>query len=239
MKKTIMILTVILSALLSYGVTVDEIIEEMDRNMVYNNMKFEAEMTIKEGSDIRIMKMDIYMKDEDNVLIEINQSSTGHINRFMKKEGQMWLYIPSAGRSIRIKGHMLKEGFMGSDFSYEDMSENQRSDELYSLELIHSDTLYVVDMTAKSKDAPYKHVKAYIRKDIFLPVKEEIYSSSGRLLKEFFIDNYTEKQGRYIPTEMRMYDNLKQDSYTKVKYTDVEMNAGISNQYFTKTYFER
>ncbi|MFO8061662.1 MAG: outer membrane lipoprotein-sorting protein [bacterium] len=239
MKKILIIMILLLSYVLSSAITVDEIIEKMDRNMVFENMKFDAEMTIKEDSDIRTMKMDIYMKDENNVLIEINQSSTGHINRFMKKEGQMWLYIPSAGRSIRIKGHMLKEGFMGSDFSYEDMSENQHSDELYSLDLTYSDTLYVVDMKAKSKEAPYKHVKAYIRKDIFLPVKEEIYSSSGRLLKEFFIEDYTEKQGRYIPTEMRMHDNLKQDSYTKIKYTDVEMNAGISNQYFTKTYFER
>ena len=124
--------------------TVEEIFDKVDENMIYKNMKFTAKMNIFEHNENRELSMDIFMRDENNILIEIFASSSGHTNRFMKKNDQMWLYIPNAGKAIRIKGHMLKEGFMGSDFSYEDMSENRKTNDLYNMELLSEDTLYII-----------------------------------------------------------------------------------------------
>lgn len=221
------------------AITVDEIIDKVDDNMVYSDMKFTATMNIIENNEERSMTMDIFLMDESNVLIEVLTSSTGHTNRFLKKRDQMWLYIPSAGHSIRIKGHMLKEGFMGSDFSYEDMSENRSTGELYDMELISEDTLYVIKLTAKSEDAPYKMKMEYISKDVFLPIKEEIYSSTGRLLKEFYIMDYKAIGNRYIPKTMEMYDLLQQGSRTEIIYDEINVNANLPEHYFSKAYLER
>ena len=234
-----MILPLIITVLIINALSVDDIIDKVDNNMVYKDMKMTATMNVMEDGEERSMTMDIYMKDEENILIEITASTSGHINRFMKKNDQMWLYIPSAGQSIRIKGHMLKEGFMGSDFSYEDMAENRETSELYSMELLEDDTLYIIKLTAKSPDAPYKMKMEYIAKEIFLPVKEEIYSSTGKLLKEFYISDYKHINGKYIPTRMNMVDQLKQGSTTEILYDDISLNAGLPESYFQKAYLER
>lgn len=237
--KATLVLLILISVIFLHAVTVAEIIDRVDENMVYRDMKFTASMTITENNEQRSMTMNIFLKDEDNVLIEVLTSTTGHTNRFMKKKDQMWLYIPSAGHSIRIKGHMLKEGFMGSDFSYEDMSENRSTDDLYDMELISEDTLYIIKLTAKSEDAPYKMKMEYISKDSYLPVKEEIYSSTGRLLKEFYIMDYEYTDNRYIPTKMVMYDLLQQGSSTEIKYDEIDVNANLQEHYFSKAYLER
>lgn len=239
MKKCMLLSMILLAVTGLQALTVDEIISKVDNNMVSRNMIYKADMTITDGSDIRDMSMDIYFKDEDNALIEVIESSTGHTNRVLKKDGQMFLYIPSAGVSIKIKGHMIKEGFMGSDFSYEDISENRKISELYDTELIESDSMYIIVMKAKVNEAPYKMKKSYIRKDIFLPLKEEIYSSSERLLKVFEILNYKKINDKYIPTDMTMKDMLKENSITEIKYTDVKIKDRLDDKYFQKSYFER
>lgn len=239
MKKYILFSMILLAVTGIQALTVDEIISKVDNNMVSRNMVYKADMTITDGGDIRDMSMDIFFKDEDNALIEVIESSTGHTNRVLKKDGQMFLYIPSAGVSIKIKGHMIKEGFMGSDFSYEDISENRKISELYDTELIESDSMYIIVMKAKVNEAPYKMKKSYIKKDIFLPMKEEIYSSSERLLKVFEILDYKKINEKYIPTDMTMRDMLKENSITEIKYTDVKIKDRLDDKYFQKSYFER
>lgn len=239
MKKNIVIIIILCSFVSIWAITVDEIIEKTDRNMVSKNIIYKANMIITENEDVREMAMDIFFKDENNTLIEIIESSTGHTNRVLKKDGQMFLYIPSAGVSIKIKGHMIKEGFMGSDFSYEDISENRKISELYDTELIESDSMYIIYMTAKVNEAPYKIKKSYIRKDVFLPIREEIYSSSERLLKVFEILDYRKIGDKYIPTDMIMKDLLKQGSMTEIIYTDVKIKDKLNDKYFQKSYFER
>ncbi len=238
MKRNLLIIMFI-SSIFIFSMTVEEIFDKVDENMIYKNMKFTAKMNIFEHNENRELSMDIFMRDENNILIEIFASSSGHTNRFMKKNDQMWLYIPNAGKAIRIKGHMLKEGFMGSDFSYEDMSENRKTNDLYNMELLSEDTLYIIKLTAKSSDAPYKIKMVYVKKDIFIPIREEIYSSSERLLKELIINEYKKIGEKYIPTSMLMYDKLKQNSKTEIVYENIEMNAGIDDKYFQKSYFER
>ena len=239
MKRYMPLLIMILIFQSVHAITVDEIIAKVDTNMVSNNMIYKAKMTVSDPDDTREMTMDIYFKDADNVLIEVIESSTGHTNRVLKKDGQMFLYIPSAGISIKIKGHMIKEGFMGSDFSYEDISENRKISDLYDTELIESDSMYIINMKAKVNEAPYKIKKSYIRKDIFLPMREEIYSSSERLLKVFEILDYKKIGSKYIPTNMTMKDMLKEGSMTQIIYTDVKIKDKLDDKYFQKSYFER
>jgi len=207
----------ILFILISTAVSAKEmnsVLEKVQNNMQIKNVIYSAVMTVEEDGSKREMEMKIYIKDENNVYIEVLESSVGHTSRVLRKDGQFWLYIPSAGRSVRIKGHMLKDGFMGSNFTYEDMSEYRKLQDLYNVSMLEEDSFYILTMKAKVDDAPYKMKKSYIRKDIFLPAREEIYSSSERLLKEFIVQEYIVRDSKNIPSKLLMHDMLKQDGYT-------------------------
>lgn len=219
--------------------TLENVLERVERNMQVKNVIYTAVMNVVSAGEERSMSMGIYIKDENSVYIEVNESSVGHTSRVLRKDGQFWLYIPSAGRSVRIKGHMMKDGFMGSDFTYEDMSEYRKLEDLYDITMEENDSLYILTMNAAAEDAPYKMKKSYIRKDIYLPSKEEIYSSSGRLLKEFEVLEYAEKDGRNIPSRILMKDMLKQGGYTEIIYNEIKILKNLDSKYFQKTYLER
>jgi len=240
MKKyfSFCILFILLSTTLS-AIEMDLVLEKVQNNMQVKNVIYSAVMTVEEVGSKREMEMSIYIKNENNVYIEVLESSVGHTSRVLRKDGQFWLYIPSAGRSVKIKGHMLKDGFMGSNFTYEDMSEYRKLEDLYNISMQDEDSFYVLTMKAKVDDAPYKMKKSYIRKDIFLPAREEIYSSSERLLKEFIIQEYVVRASKNIPSKMIMHDMLRQGEYTEIVYKQIVLVNSLDSKYFQKTYLER
>ena len=56
--------------------------------------------------------------------------------KLLRKEDNLWLYMPRAERVQKISGHMLRQGMMGSDMSYEDMLEAADFEERYEAEVI-------------------------------------------------------------------------------------------------------
>lgn len=239
MKKYIII---ILFLFYSFSIFADDaktIIQKVEKNLSVKNVIYKARMVVDENESKRSMDMVIYVKNEKNVYVEVLSSTDGNRSRFLKKDNSMWLFLPTAGRSVLIKGHMLKEGFMGSAFSYEDISERRKLTDIYSIDLSEDDNFYILSMKAKVDDAPYKLKKSYVRKDIYLPYKEEIYSSSGRLLKEFFIEDYEKIKNIYFPKKIIMKDLLQSNNITTVEYTEIDLKDNLSDSYFTKTYLER
>ncbi|HAF07401.1 MAG: outer membrane lipoprotein-sorting protein [bacterium] len=237
-KKIILFLSLIFSILL-FSYDTDYILERVEKNLSVKNVIYKAYMKIEDEESTRMMELLLYFKDERNVYVEVTSSSDGNRSRFLKKGNSMWLYLTPAGRSVLIKGHMLKEGFMGSSFSYEDISENRKLREIYDITVSEDEKYYILEMRAKVDDAPYKFKKSYVRKDIFLPYKEEIYSSSNRLLKEFYIEEYEKIKDIYFPKKVVMKDLLQKKNFTTVEYREIKLKDKLSDNYFTKTYLER
>lgn len=237
-KKNLFLLSIFLFIII-YGETLENIIDKVERNLSVKNVVYKAKMKIEESDNIREMELLLYIKDEKNIYVEVLTSTDGNRSRFLKKDNSMWLYLTSAGRSVLIKGHMLKEGFMGSSFSYEDISEKRKLKDLYDISLIEDEKYYILEMKAKVNDAPYKYKKSYVRKDIYLPYKEEIYSSSNRLLKEFYIEEYEKIKDIYFPKKVVMKDLLQKKNITTIEYKEISLKEKLSDNYFTKSYLER
>jgi len=239
MKRIMIVFASMFLSFATFSITMDEVMEKVEKNMIHTKVTYISTMKVTSDDGERTIKMKMYVKDKANVLVEVIESSEGGKSRFLKKDDAMWLFIPAAGRSVLIKGHMLKEGFMGSTFSYEDISEVRKLRDIYDIELEEDSLYYVLTMTAKVDNAPYKLKKSYVMKDVFLPKREEIYSSSNRLLKEIEIVDYIEIEGINIPTKLFMRDLLQKNNFTEITYKKIDLTTKIPDSYFTKTFLER
>ena len=102
----------------------------MDKNSVFEKMEYNGKMTIKKKKKVRTKSMHIYAEGEEKSLIEFtNPEDDG--TRYLRLTGELWMYFPDAEEIIKISGHMLRESMMGSDFSYEDMVDNEALLEKY------------------------------------------------------------------------------------------------------------
>jgi len=107
-------------------------------------------------------------------------------SRFLRRGDAMWIFLPRVGKSVRIQGHMLRQGIMGSDFSYGDASENPSMVEDYDaalegVEEVDDRPAYVLYLTAKRDDLSYQYRRIWIDTERWVPLKQDLFARSGKL----------------------------------------------------------
>ena len=234
------IISVLFSSLIiapALEMTAEEIINKRDDNEYFDSVRIEAEMIIVSGSR-KITKTMTALSDKKNSLVEFtNPQDRG--TKFLKREDNLWMFFPDAEDIVKISGHMLNQGMMGSDFSYQDIMESDKLTDLYDFKILKEEELngrpcYVLEGIAREgvKVSYYRRV-SWVDKERFIGLKEELYAQSGRLIKETKINEINEIEERWIPIDSVMEDKLRKNTYTEFKITQIDFNPEIPEETFS------
>jgi outer membrane lipoprotein-sorting protein len=181
------------------------------------------------------------------MFLAIDQAFTEYLSppreagtKMLKLYDKLWTYSPQTDRVIQISGHMLRQSVMGSDMSYNDMMEDRPLEELYKATLEGSTLIdgrdhWIMHLEAKVKGLSYPKRRAWIDKEFLLPMKEELYAKSGKLLKTSTMDGIKKVQGRWFPSRFIFKDELKRNSKgTEWLIDDIEFDVDIPESRFSK-----
>ncbi len=160
--------------------------------------------------------------------------------KMLKLGDKLWTYSPQTDRVIQISGHMLRQSVMGSDMSYNDMMEDRPLIELYEATLEGSVEIdgrghWIMLLEAKVKGLSYPKRRAWIDMEYLLPMKEEFYAKSGKLLKTSTMDGIKKVQGRWFPSRFVFKDELIRNSKgTEWIIDEIEFDVNIPDSRFSK-----
>jgi outer membrane lipoprotein-sorting protein len=149
------------------------------------------------------------------------------------------MYSPSTDRIIKISGHMLRQSVMGSDLSYEDMLEDKKLTDNYDAEVTGTEDIdgfscWVLKLTAKTTDVAYHSRKMWVDKSRMIPLKEELYARSGKLLKKTELKDIQKMQGRWFPKRIIFKDMLKKGGGTEFVIEAIQFDVDIPEHIFSK-----
>jgi outer membrane lipoprotein-sorting protein len=160
--------------------------------------------------------------------------------KILKIEDIVKIYYPSAERIMRLSGHMLRQSMMGSDFSFEDMTERSKklreeyTAELTGEEMVGEYLCYQVTLVSKIPKQTYYTRKVWVDKQRFLGLKEELYSKSGKLLKVMTVDEIKTYRKRFYPTRVTLKDKLRANSKTEMIITRIDFDVPIPSGTFSE-----
>ena len=219
--------------------TGEEILKRVDDNIGSDNKISTAEMTIHGRRGSRTIKSKSWIHGEDKSFTEYLAPAREAGTKMLKLEDQLWTYIPSTDRTIKISGHMLRQSVMGSDLSYEDMMEDPELLNLYDANVTGEETYlerpcWVLELTAKVDDISYASRKIWVDKERYVSLREDRFARSGKLLKTFEVKEVRQIQNRWVPVHMVFKDVLKSGEGTEFKIETIEFNADIPDVVFTK-----
>jgi outer membrane lipoprotein-sorting protein len=151
----------------------------------------------------------------------------------------MYIYLPSYAKVRRIASHVKNTSFAGTDFTYEDM-EAVKFSQKYNAQLLREENSnYVVQLTPKPGiRSDYSKLIMWIRKDIFFPVKVEMYDRGGNLYKLMTRSGIEKIDGYWVSKEAEM-KNVKTGDSSKMIFQDIKFDSGLSDSIFTKQYLSR
>ncbi len=180
--------------------TVQDIIKAMDDNLNAKSRVLTSKMIVHGRRTSRTI-------ESRNWVVGIDQAFTEYLSppreagtKMLKLFDKLWTYSPQTDRVIQISGHMLRQSVMGSDMSYNDMMEDRPLEELYEATLEGSIDIdgrdhWIMFLEARVKGLSYPKRRAWIDKEYLLPMKEELYAKSGKLLKTSTMDGIKKVQG--------------------------------------------
>ena len=220
--------------------SVKDIIKAMDKNLNAKSRVLTSKMVVHGRRSSRTI-------ESKNWVVGIDQAFTEYLSppreagtKMLKLNDKLWTYSPQADRVIQISGHMLRQSVMGSDMSYNDMMEDRPLEEMYDAKLKGSAELngrdhWVMVLEAKIKGLAYHKRKAWIDKEYLLPMKEELYAKSGKLLKTSTMTDVKKIQGRWFPSRFNFKDELKRNSKgTEWVIDDIQFDIHIPKSRFSK-----
>ncbi len=237
----LLIISLLLLPGLSFSITAGEIVSSIDKNMVFDTEKAKAVMVInREGKKLtKTMVITGEKKGKGNeFFIEFTNPEDKGV-KYLKIDNEMWIYLPDADDILKISGHMLRQGMMGSDVSYEDMMRDEDYLSRYSCVMeietnVGGSKCYAVVLTAKVEDVTYYRERLVVDEEKMVAVERDLYAKSGRLLKIFTQGGIKSFKGRYYPTFLTIRDMTRVDSLTTIEMSDLEFDISLPGGVFSK-----
>jgi outer membrane lipoprotein-sorting protein len=158
-----------------------------------------------------------------------------HGNR--ETSDDQWIFLPAERRVKRIVGSGRSGSFVGSEFAYEDMLEQELAKFGYRW-LSDEACCHVVERTPKTSSG-YSKQRVWYNKSNYTVAKIEYYNRGGTLLKVMSAAGYRQYNGRFWrPATMTMLNRLT-GKQTTLSWSKYRFAVGLDAGDFTTRALER
>lgn len=239
----------------SYAFTPEEIMKKSQAAFLYQGKDFKARVMMRlasKGGQERTRELTMLRKNfgesggNQKYFMYFFQPAdvkdmTFMVYKYPAKDDDRWLFVPAINMVRRIAAQDKRSSFVGSDFTYEDVSGRDIEDDKHILlkeEKLGAKDCYVIRSTPKAADVDYSYKLSWIDKTTSLPLKEEYYDRKAEQYKIFTADEIKDVKG--FPTiTKRSMKNLQSGHSTQVTYIKTDYNIGVEDNLFTERFLKQ
>ena len=152
---------------------------------------------------------------------------------------RLYLYLPAFRKVRRIAASIKRESFMGTDFSYEDVSQTGYSKDYAAAEAQIQGDRYRVELRPKEgADVGYGKIVLYADTATYVLRKAEFYDRSEKPVKILRTGRVKKIDGYWTPREMEMV-TVKTGHKTVLELSEIRFDQGLPDRLFTQRYLKR
>lgn len=242
--KLITIITIAITSL-TFSQNAKEIVAKADELMRSNSSYSEMTMTIVKPNWSRTMGMKIWALEPDYAMIYITEPARDKGTVTLKRKVEVWNWLPSAQRVIKIPPSMMLQSWMGSDFTNDDLVRQSSVVNDYNHKLIGEEKLngydcYKIEMIPKPEaGVVWGRIINWIAKNSYLQIQADYYDEDDVLIKSFVGSNEKRMGGRNILTRWEMIPVDKPGNKTIMEYTAIQFNYKIDEDFFSEQNMKR
>jgi Outer membrane lipoprotein-sorting protein len=255
--KTLLIASLTLSSL--FAITGQEIAQKVHDRDEGDNSTSNMKMTlIDKNKKKRVRDLKTYTKDkgEDKLklmffLTPADVRNTGFLTYDYEdsdKDDDQWLYLPELRKVKRIASSDKSSSFMGSDFTYSDMTSRNVEDYTYKImkePKVGGHKTWQMLVTPKTdktiEETGYTKSIMFIRQDNFVVVQALNYIKIGKKLKYMKILGLKKIDGIWTTTKIQMVTKKGKKTLHKTvfEFTDIKYNQDLEESFFSTRTLEK
>ena len=229
----------VLSALQDTPPDAKEIIRRADEKRRGETSMAELTISIVRPSWSRDMAVKTWSKDTDHALILITAPARDKGTVFLKRKKEIWNWLPSIDRNIKLPPSMMMQSWMGSDFTNDDLIKESSIVEDYTHRIVGDSIIldrecYKIELLPKP-EAPVVWGKIYswIDKNDYIELRSELYDEEGFLINEVLFSEIKDLDGRLLPSVMEYIPVDKEGHKTVMRYHTVDYDIPVDESFFS------
>jgi outer membrane lipoprotein-sorting protein len=204
----------------------------------FTDGEFVSKLFIREpGGAAREIDFTTYQKVPDKRLVRF--SAPGDLKGMgvlVENKDVMYVFLPGFQKVRRVGTHVKAQTFMGSDFSYEDMSLSRYSP-TYDAKLVKEDAnSWELELTVKpGQEIEYPRVHMWVEKKSQQPTKIDFMDGSGKVLKTAeYLDYHLDGGTHWGPSKVVVTDHRRNDHKSEIEFVSTKLNQGLKDDFFTQ-----
>ncbi len=226
-------------------IDVQEIVRQADEKFRGTSSTGEMTMIIQRPSWSREISMKNWTLGNEYSLIYITAPAKEKGQVFLKRDNEMWNWVPTIERMIKIPPSMMMQSWMGSDFTNDDLvnesslvkdydhkllgQENIRGYDCYKIELIPHDDAPVV----------WGKIIMWVSKDELFWLRTEYYDEEGDLVNTEVLSEIKQMDDRKMPTRLEMIPADEEGNKTILIFKNTDFNVNLKESFFSQQNMKR
>ena len=164
---------------------------------------------------------------------------------FLKRDNEMWSWNPTIQRMIKLPPSMMSQGWMGSDYTNDDILRESSIVKDYTHSIIGSETLerrdcYKIELIPHEDAAVvWGKIIMWISKEEYLQLKVAYYDEDGYLVRTMLGKDIRNFDGRTLPSIMEILPADEEGNKTIVNIDDMKFNKPIPASFFSQQNMKR
>ena len=231
-----------LSCFFSYGqeLSARDIVQMANDKATGNSSQGMMKMTIVRPDWSREVTMKSWSKGTEYYLIYVTEPVRDKGQVFMKRGQDMWNWMPSINRMIKIPPSMMGQSWMGSDFTNDDLIRMNSIIDDFTHQITGSEKIdgydcYIIELIPKPEAAVvWGKIKLWISNDDYYELKGEYYDEDGKLINMMTSSNIRKMGDRMLPAKTVMEPVDKPGNQTILEMIDVVFNKPIEDDFFSQ-----
>lgn len=234
----LLVLVILLSAQ-TCAQTAKEIVKKADEKARGKTSIAEMTITTTRPKWTRSMDLKAWTKGNDFVLILIQSPAKDEGTSFLKRKKEVWNWLPSLDRTIKLPPSMMSQSWMGTDFTNDDLvKESSIVDDydhlLVGEEVIGDRKCFKIQMTPTPEAAVvWGKLIVWIDQKDYLQLRVEFYDEFNELVNIMTGSEVGMIGGRLLPTKMEMVPANKEGHKTEIFYKTIVFDSPIDDKFFS------
>jgi outer membrane lipoprotein-sorting protein len=216
-----------------------EIIRKADDLMRGKSSYAQISMTIEKPEWKRTMTMKAWSLEPDFSLVYVTEPARDKGTVTLKRGNEVWNWLPSVQKVIKIPPSMMLQSWMGSDFTNDDLVRassivKDYSHTLLGRERYEGHECYKIELIPKPEaGVVWAKVLVWISTEGYLEYKTEYYDEDGALVKSFLGSKVRTFGDRKLPAHWEMVPHNEPGNKTILDYDELRFDEKISNDFFS------
>lgn len=231
--------------LFAQSIDLSQLIHKAENKLRGKSSVAEMKITTIRPKYTREMRMKTWTQGEDLSLMYIMEPVRDKGTTYLKRYKEIWYYLPSIERNIKMPPSMMNQSWMGTDLSNDDLVKKTSMSNDFDHSLMGEETIdgticyHIKLIPHEDADVIWGKIEIWIEKEHANIMKQQSFDEDMELVNTMTASNIQKVSGEIIPLNMEFFPADKPKQKTLMEYVNIEFNVKIPSHYFTTQYMTK